>query len=677
MLAAIPASAAQPANSTEEVTVVGRAQNLLGLTSSASMGVIGATDLAQRPILRSGELLEVIPGAAVTQHSGTGKANQYFLRGFNLDHGTDFAVFLDDVPLNLPTHGHGQGYLDLNPIIPEFVEQIAFGKGPYYADVGDFSSAGYARYSLTDELASPFLKFSGGEYDFYRLVGGGSTDVGGGALLAGIETQWYAGPWELDEDARKLNVLAKFSPAPGRHLPGLTFLLYDANWQATDQVPRRAVRDGLISRRGNIDPTLGGNTTRYSINLDYGDDENGPRTNAYATYSDFALYSNFTYLLDDPINGDQITQRDGRISTGFNAAYAAERGVFGKPANWEVGTQIRHDRVRELALLRSRARRAVSSVRDDEADITSAGVYFRGELSLDLRWRTEIGVRADRYWFTTDSDEAANSGSARDFLVSPKFALIYGPWRSTEWFLNLGQGFHSNDARGTVARVDPVSGDPASPVDPLVRSSGVETGIRGAYFGRLNSSVSVWYLELDSELVFVGDAGTTEPSGESRRYGIEIANHYQATNWLTFDLDLAFTDAKFVGVSADEVPNSVGRVITGGATVDFPVGIFGALRFRHFGDSPLTEDGAITAGSTTVVNLRGGYRFGKRTELTFDVFNLLGSTDPDISYFYESCLPGDPAALCDATLPAREGVGDVHLHPVEPCAFRATLSYRF
>lgn len=678
VLAAIPAPATARESALEEVSVIGRAQNLLGLTRSASEGVIGAADLAQRPILRSGELLEVIPGAAVTQHSGTGKANQYFLRGFNLDHGTDFAAFLDNVPLNLPTHGHGQGYLDLNPIIPEFVDQIAFGKGPYYADVGDFSSAGYARYALADELEAPFLKLTGGEYDFYRLVGGGSAQVGPGVLLAGIETQWYAGPWELDENARKLNVLAKYSPRAGNSLPGITFMLYDADWQATDQVPRRAIRDGQISRRGNIDPTLGGHTTRYSVNLEYGGDEaNGLRANAYATYADFALYSNFTYRLDDPLNGDQITQRDSRISTGFNGAYAWEHALFGRPASWEIGTQIRHDQIRELALLRSRARRALSSVRDDDANITSAGFYFFGELNLGHGWRTQLGVRADRYWFDTASDEPANSGSATDFLMSPKFALIYGPWRNTEWFVNIGQGFHSNDARGTVARVDPASGDPAFPVDPLVRSTGIESGIRGAYFGRLNSSVSVWYLELDSELVFVGDAGTTEPSGESRRYGIEIANHYRATDWLTFDLDLAFTDAKFVDVSADEVPNSVGRVVTGGATLDFPAGLFGALRFRHFGDSPLTGDGGIESGSTSVVNLRGGYRFGKHVELTLDVFNLLGSSDPDISYFYASCLASDPAAQCGAALTEREGIDDVHVHPVEPRAFRATLSYRF
>lgn len=366
-LAVIPApAAAQGTSGLEEVAVVGRAQTLLGLTSSASDGVIGAAGLAQRPILRSGELLEVIPGAAVTQHSGTSKANQYFLRGFSLDHGTDFAAFLDDVPLNLPTHGHGQGYLDLHPIIPEPVTQIAFGKGPYCADVGDFSSAGYARYALAEELETPFLKLSGGEYDFYRLVGGGSTTAGPGVLLAGIETQWYAGPWEFDEDARKLNVLAKFSPAAGRKLPGFTFMLYDAEWQATDQVPRRAIRDGLISRRGNIDPTLGGNTTRYSVNLEYGDDAaSGLRANAYATYADFALYSNFTYLLDDPLNGDQITQRDARISTGINGAYTADHTVLGRSASWEVGTQIRHDHIHELALLRSRAGRALSGARND------------------------------------------------------------------------------------------------------------------------------------------------------------------------------------------------------------------------------------------------------------------------------------------------------------------------
>ncbi|MEQ8659638.1 MAG: TonB-dependent receptor, partial [Gammaproteobacteria bacterium] len=281
------------------------------------------------------------------------------------------------------------------------------------------------------------------------------------------------------------------------------------------------------------------------------------------------------------------------------------------------------------------------------------------------------------YWFDVDSRLAANSGDVADTLVTPKFALVFGPWRSTEWFINVGQGFHSNDARGTVTRIDPASGAPATPVDPLVRATGAEGGVRAFLGGRLHSTFSVWYLDLGSELVFVGDAGTTEASGGSRRYGVELANFFRATDWLTLDLDVAFTRARFKDAIDDAIPNAVGRVITAGAVVDLPGGLFGALRLRHFGDSPLTEDGRVEAAPTTVVNLRAGWRLERHLELAIDVFNLFDVGHPDISYYFASCIPGDPASACGAALPARDGVEDIHLHPVEPRSVRASVVYRF
>ncbi|MGR8921223.1 MAG: TonB-dependent receptor [Gammaproteobacteria bacterium] len=663
----------------EEITVTGRAQSLVGAAESASQGVIGASDLVTRPVLRAGELLEVVPGAAVTQHSGTGKANQYFLRGFNLDHGTDFAGFVDGVPLNLPTHGHGQGYLDLNPIIPELVERISFGKGPYYADVGDFASAGYVRYSLMRHVHEPLLELTVGENDFYRAVGAASVPLGGADVLGAFEAQYYDGPWVLEEDASKVNGLLRLSGTIAETSYSASLSIYDADWNSTDQIPARAIRRGLVSRRGNIDPTLGGESERYAANLELEGAAAGGRfrANAYAVYADFELYSNFTYFLDDPVAGDQITQLDRRWIAGLNSAWEFEHTLLGRPAATTLGVQVRHDRVLDVALRRSRARRLRSTVRDDRAEQTSLGVYFDNEIELTPWLRSRLGLRASQFWFDVDGLLAANSGSASDDELSPKAALIFGPWRDTELYLNFGMAFHSNDARGTVTRIDPASGAAAMPVDPLVESRGAEVGLRTAFVDGLQSTLALWYLELDSELVFVGDAGTTEPSGESRRYGVEWSNFYRATDWLTLDLDVAFTQPEFTGVADDEIPNSVGRVVTAGATVDFPGGVFGSLRLRHFGDSPLTEDGRVEADATTVVNLRAGYRFSPRAELALDVFNLFDSKDPDISYFFESCLPSDPPAQCGAGLAERAGVADVHLHPVEPRQVRATLTLRF
>ncbi|MEO0974579.1 MAG: TonB-dependent receptor plug domain-containing protein, partial [Pseudomonadota bacterium] len=381
-----------------EIVVVGRATNLLGAVMSASRGYVGSDDLASRPILRPGELLEVIPGAAVTQHSGVGKANQYFLRGFNLDHGTDFAAFVDGIPLNTPTHGHGQGYLDLNPIIPELVETIEFGKGPYYTDVGDFSSAGYVRYTMMDQLAAPMIKAGIGENGFLRSLLGGSTGIGLGdaQLLAALELQQYDGPWELDGDAGKVNGMLRMSGHVGEQYVALTGMAYSADWTSTDQVPTRAIEQGLISRLGNIDPTLGGESERYSVNLQSISQfprEGLVRANAYFVASELDLFSNFTYFLNDPVNGDQINQRDRRWTTGVNAdveyapLFLRGRGLT------RYGVQVRHDRVREVALLQSTARTPVAATVQDRARITSTALY--GEIEGDLTpWaRATAGLR--------------------------------------------------------------------------------------------------------------------------------------------------------------------------------------------------------------------------------------------------------------------------------------------
>ena len=599
----------------EEVVVYGRALDLSHRALSAAQGYVGANEVGMRPMLRAGELLEVVPGSVVTQHSGTGKANQYFLRGFNLDHGTDFAGFLDGVPLNLPTHGHGQGYLDLNPIIPELVDAIAYGKGPYCADVGDFSSAGYARYRLATHRHGREVQLGLGANGFYRGVASGSHAAAGGTALYGFEAQHYDGPWVVDANAHKLNGLIKYTrPLAGSALE-LTLTAYDAEWDATDQVPQRAIDRDLIGRRGSIDPTLGGASQRYSLNAavasPVGTARGGFASNAYLVYSDFTLYSNFTYLLDDPLRGDQITQADRRWLMGMNSEYVHAHELLSLHATTRFGMQLRHDRLLDVALGRSRARELFAITRDDTGEQTSLGFYLTNETALTAWLRAVPGLRVDKYWFEIESLLAANSGTSGDTKLSPKFGLVFGPWWGNEFYLNAGRGFHSNDARGTLTVVDPTSGDAATPVPPLVESEGVEVGWRTNQFAGLQSTISAWYLELDSELVFVGDAGSTEPSGASRRYGVEWSNYYRPRDWLSFDLDLALTQAKFRGVDADEVPNSVGRVVTAGVALGRELGPFAALRVRHFGDSPLIEDGRAHADATTVVNLRAGYRLNR------------------------------------------------------------------
>lgn len=652
------------------MVITGRADDLLGIAGSASEGRVGQVQLGTRPFLRAGEVLEVIPGVIVTQHSGSGKANQYFLRGFNLDHGTDFSVRVDGVPINFPTHGHGQGYLDLNFLIPELVDYITFRKGPYYAEVGDFSSAGTADMHLVKTLPEGFVKVGVGLDDFYQLTAANSSTLGAGQLLYAFAGQYYNGPWDLSEDTRKFNGLVKYTLEKGGTGFSLTATGYHNEWDATDQIPLRAVSQGIISRLGALDTSDGGRTTRFSLagNWWHTGENSKTNINAYMVYYRLNLFSNFTFFLDDPVNGDQFEQVDRREVFGGSASHQWFTTWLGKSMDHTLGMQVRYDRIPTVALHKTRERRRLSTVREDNVNETSLAWYYQNQTQWLDKVRTTVGLRSDVFFFDVDSKLVANSGDKVDAIFSPKFTLTLGPWASTELYVNGGFSFHSNDARGTTITVEPVTGEPAARVDPLVRTKGAEVGVRSTWVPGLNSTLAFWYLELDSELLFVGDAGTTEASRPSRRYGVEWANFYKLTSWLTLEADFSFSKAEFTDDDAagDAIPGAIETAIAAGATVDFPLGMFGSLRLRHFGERPLIEDDSVRSDATTLVNLQVGYKY-KRFTAQLDVLNLLDSKDHDIDYFYASRLRGEPD----------EGIDDLHFHPVEPLTLRLYMTYKF
>ncbi|MBN2701896.1 MAG: TonB-dependent receptor, partial [Methylothermaceae bacterium] len=437
-----------------------------------------------------------------------------------------------------------------------------------------------------------------------------------------------------------------------------------------DQVPERAIQSGLISRLGTIDPTDGGQIHRFGLTFNGWNESRlgSTRLTLYGVYSDLRLYSNFTFFLEDPVNGDQIFQKDRRVVTGGDLSHRWHWHWRDIDSGFKLGAQVRHDFIPKVALYHTNRRRIVDPVRIDQVNETSTGFYLENTTRWLEKLRTTAGLRGDIYWFDVeDRFISANSGENSDFLVSPKFGVVLGPWYETEFYFNYGFGFHSNDARGVTTRIDPVNGEALDTVDPLVRARGFEAGLRTYWLPGLTSTLALWQLKLDSELVFVGDAGTTEPSGKSKRYGIEWTNYYQPWPWLTLDFDLALTQAYFEDTDDDNIPNSVGRVVTGGATVDLPNGVFGSMRVRHFGAVPLNEQGTVDADSTTVVNLGLGWRWRDRLRVELNVLNLFDSPDSDISYFYASRLPGEPA----------EGVEDIHLHPVLPRQFRGTVQMFF
>ncbi len=395
---------------------------------------------------------------------------------------------------------------------------------------------------------------------------------------------------------------------------------------------------------------------------------------AYFSYYDFDLWSNFTYLLDDPTNGDEFHQFDQRTVVGLDAAQELVHALGPLHLHHTFGAQLRHDDVADVGLFKTVNRRRIGTVREDDVGVTSLGLYWNVQSQLTDWARVYVGVRGDLYWFDVDADSRPeNGGREFDGIVNPKVGLILGPWADTELYANYGGGFHSNDARGTTIRVDPVSGDPVDRVDPMVATQGAELGARTTWIPGLQSTVAVWWLDLDSELLFIGDAGSTEATRPSRRYGVELANYWRPLDWLILDADFTFSKSEFrdSDPAGDDIPGALETTVAAGAAVDFDNGLFGSLRVRYFGERPLVEDGSVRSGTTTIVNLQSGwrspdFRWGQLT-LKLDVLNLLNTEDDDITYYYASRLNGEPA----------DGVEDIHFHPVEPRMLRGTIAWRF
>ncbi|NNF13172.1 MAG: TonB-dependent receptor [Gemmatimonadetes bacterium] len=654
----------------EPLRVQGRMGDLSGLASSASTGFVGAADLRVRPIAREGELLEVVPGMILSQHSGSGKANQQFVRGFNLDHGTDFSTRLEGMPINLPTHAHGQGYTDLNFLIPEVVESIEYSLGNYYADIGDFGSAGGAHIRLVRNLERPRFELGLGANGHRRIVAVAAQEMGArGSFLAGAELRGYDGPWEIPEETRKLSGLMRYTFHGRTHTLSVLALGYDNEWRASDQIPTRAVASGLISRFGQIDPTLGGASSRYSLsgNWTRSTSAGSQHADVYAIRYGMDLFSNFTYLLDDPSQGDQIRQvDDGRWTVGANLGHQQPVDFMGRDGRVAVGLQLRSDAA-DLRLARTRARDPIGVVRADVVRQTSVGAHAEWTSHWSDSFRTVAGLRGDLFGFDVSSDLAPNSGSVVDGIVSPKLSLAWMPRPGAEVYVSGGLGFHSNDARGTTASVDPVTSGAVDPVDPLVASRGAEVGGRLSTFSGLVSTVAVWTVDLDSELVYVGDAGRVEASDPSRRVGVTFTNFYRfAEEWMA-DADVSFTRARFRSVAEglDRIPGAVENVVAAGLAYEPRAdGVFAAVRLRHMGSYPLIEDGSRSADASSLVNLRVGVSIGG-ARLTAHVLNVFDERDSDIQYFYASRLPGEVPA----------GIEDVHFHPSEPRQLRFSLSW--
>jgi hypothetical protein len=636
------------------------AANLVGIAAAASQGAVTSAQLDARPIMRPGEVLETVPGMVISQHSGEGKANQYYLRGFNLDHGTDFSTTVAGVPVNTPTGAHAHGYSDISFLIPELVSGVQYKKGPYFADEGDFSAAGAANINYVNQLDRPFVLTSGGENGWARALAAASPRVGSGVLLGALEVSHSDGPWVRPDDYQKVNGVLRFSRGDNRNGVSVTGMGYWADWNATDQVAERAINSGLVSRFGQLDPTDAGRANRQSLAAEY-QRSSGPssiRATGFLLRNSLNLFSNFTYFLDDPEHGDQFEQAERRLAAGGRLTYRRLGHFHERHTESAVGVQLRRDWLDPVGLYHTEAQQRLSTTREDSVGQTLVSGYAQTEVEWTRALRTTLGLRADVYQFSVASNNPLNSGGGSDGMISPKFGAVLGPWSGTEFYANAGMGFHSNDARGAVIRVDPVSGEAADRVTPLVRARGAEVGLRTVRIRGLQSTVALWYLGLDSELLFVGDAGTTEAGRPSQRVGVEWSNYARLRPWLMLDGDLAWTRARFRGddLAGDYISGALERVISAGVTVEPRQPVFGSLRVRHFGPRPLIEDASVMSKSTTLWNGEAGYRLSGKARVVLEVFNIFDANASDVDSFYTSRLPGE----------VDEGVDDIHTHPALP-----------
>jgi hypothetical protein len=650
------------------------AENLVGVAAAGSEGAITAKQLAVRPVNRATEVLETVPGMIISQHSGEGKANQYYLRGFNLDHGFDFSQTIAGFPVNMPTHAHAQGYADANFLIPELVSGVQFRKGPYYAENGDFSSAGSANINYFNVLEQPIVSVTGGSFDYRRFFGAVSPRVGRGNLLAALEYEQDNGPWISPNGKDKYNGVLRYSQGNTRNGLSLTFLGFSNHWHSTDQIPQRAVDAGLIDRFGFIEETDGGETYRYAGAFDWqrSGSNDTTRLTAHAQRYGVQLFHNFTYFLNDPENGDQFEQFERRWTSGAKLTHRRLVRFGERSTENAVGVDFRNDSIGgPLGLYLTRATERLSTVRADDVNQQSVGIFGESEIEWGRKVRTTFGLRGDVYHWNVESDNELNSGDDTSGILSPKVSAAFGPWRETEFYANWGLGFHSNSGLGVVQQVDPFTGDPVSSSPAFARSQGAEFGVRTVAVRGLQTTATLWYLDFDSELIYVGDSGSTEDGPASRRLGVEITNYIYPHPWLTLDLDMSFSRARFHELPEGEnfVPGALNRVIAGGIGVNPPAGVpgpFGSLRLRHFGPRPLIEDNSVESRQTSIVNGELGYKFSEKVRLRLEGFNLFDAEVSDIDYFFESRLRDEP-----------EAVEDIHFHAAIPRSARVALQVSF
>ncbi|WP_452218823.1 TonB-dependent receptor domain-containing protein [Lacinutrix undariae] len=632
----------------------------------STVSTISRLDLSITPVNSSQEVLRKVPGLFIGQHAGGGKAEQIFLRGFDIDHGTDLSISVDGMPVNMVSHAHGQGYSDLHFVIPETVNKIDFGKGSYYAQEGDFNTAGYVNFETKDYLKESSLSFSAGQFNTLRTVGLFDLMKSTKNQNAYVAFEYLAtdGPYESPQNFNRVNLFGKyvmFSPENDK----LTFTAshFTSRWDASGQIPQREVDNGNIDRFGAIDATEGGETERTNFNVSfdkYINDNTTFTTNAFYSHYAFELYSNFTFFLEDPINGDQIKQQEDRSIFGVNTAINYNTRLGATAFNLTTGLGVRHDIVDDIELSRTLNRTTtLENLQLGDINQTNIDAFVNAEFEFG-KFKVAPALRLDYFKFMYNDALVTdyNTQSQTKVLLSPKLNFYYNAQDNLQLYLKSGIGFHSNDTRVVVAN----GGEAILP-----RSYGADLGTVWKPFPKLVVNSALWYLYLEQEFVYVGDAGIVEPSGKTRRYGLDLGLRYQMNDWLFFDTDATLTNARSIDDPDGQnyIPLAPDFTLTGGVSVDDYKGFSGGLRLRYLDDRAANEDNSIVAKGYTVTDFNVNYTINDVT-LGVAIENLFDVEWNETQFVTTSRLQSETAP-----------VEEIHFTPGTPFFLKGTVTYKF
>lgn len=682
-----PAPAAgpmKPAAEVSEVVVTGSHLNLMGIATTASQGSITQEELQLRPVYRVGQLLETTPGLVVTVHSGEGKAQQYLLRGFNLDHGTDIANFVDDMPVNRPTNTHGQGYSDSNFMMPEVTSGLDYTKGPYYAAVGDFGAVASTHVKIADEIPDQ-ASVSLGTLGVYNAFLGGTHRFGDDdRVLGGFYLGHVDGPFDHPDNFRKIDSVLRYSHGEFDQGYDLTAMYYNGKGNFTTDQPLRAIRQGLIGRYGTLDPSDGSLSERFSLSGHFaarGDDWRFT-SNAYAIRQRMTLFNDFTHFLDDPVNGDQEQQSEARTTLGGAAAFRLVHDFGPISTDTTIGLQARYDdtyvdrrhTLHRQVLNYCEVGQAIGpalpvpatngACTADRAHLLDLGPYVENTTAWTLWLRTIVGLREEYYHARDESFVTGFRGAHGQTLFQPKASLVLGPWWKTEFYFSAGRGFHSDDVRGVFGTV-PVVGAPvaAGPTPLLAPATAEEIGVRSNLIPKVALQAAVFQQDFRSELTYNADVGQDEASAPSRRQGVELSAQYRPLPWVELNTDLAFSKARYrgdfaaFGLNTPFIANAPQFIGSFGVLVDDLGPWFGGLQWRALGKYPINDGEQFPQDKGySEINADIGYKVRPRLRLQLSVFNLTNSQANSAAYFYAARLKGEPA----------NGVPDIQVHPLEP-----------